>query len=67
MCYDCMCLMSLIWTMTPLSYDGEGTVNKTEHNRNYNCSPAGILGCLPHCLYLLLGYGWDDAISDQDK
>ena len=38
--------------MTSLSYDGEGTVNIIEHNGGYDCSPAGILGCLPRCLCL---------------
>ena len=51
-CYDCMCLMSLIWTMTSLSYDGYGTVNRTGHDGGYDCSPAGILGCLAWCLCL---------------
>ena len=51
-CYDCIYLMSLIWIMTPLSSDGEGMVNRTGHDRGYDCSPAGILGCLPQCLCL---------------
>ena len=38
--------------MTSLSYDGDGTVNRTGHNGGYDCSPAGILGCLPRCLCL---------------
>ena len=38
--------------MTSLSYDGDGTVNKTGHDGGYDCSPAGILGCLPRCLCL---------------
>ena len=44
--------MSLIWITTSLSYDGEGTVNRTGHDGGYDCSPAGILGCLPRCLCL---------------
>ena len=28
-CYDCICLMSLIWITTSLSSDGKGTVNRT--------------------------------------
>ena len=51
-CYDCMCLMSLIWTMTSLSYDGDGTVTRTRHDGGYDCSPAVILGCLPRRLCL---------------
>ena len=44
--------MSFIWITKSLSYDGEGTVNRTGHNGGYDCSPAGILGCLPRCLCL---------------
>ena len=36
-----------------LSYDGDGTVNRTGHEGGYDCSPAGILGCLPRCFCLL--------------
>ena len=35
-----------------LSHDGDGTVNRTGHDGVYDCSPAGILGCLPQCLCL---------------
>ena len=35
-----------------LSYDGYGTVKWTGHDGGYDCSPAGILGCLPQCLCL---------------
>ena len=35
-----------------LSYDGDGMVKWTGHNGGYDCSPAGILGCLPRCLCL---------------
>ena len=52
MCYDCMCLIYLTCTMMSLSYDGDGTVKWTGHNGGYDCSPAGILGCLPRCLCL---------------
>ena len=51
-CYDCIYLMSLIWITTSLSYDGDGTVNRTGHDGGYDCSPVGILGCLPRCLCL---------------
>ena len=51
-CYDCMCLISLIWTMMSLSYDGYGTVKWTGHDGGDDCSPAGILGCLLRCLCL---------------
>ena len=44
--------MSLIWPMMFLSHDGDGTVNRTGHDGVYDCSPAGILGCLPRCLCL---------------
>ena len=30
--------------------DGDGTVKWTGHNGGYDCSLAGILGCLPRCL-----------------
>ena len=33
-----------------LSHDGDGTVNEIGHDGVYDCSPAGILGCLPRCL-----------------
>ena len=49
-CYDCTCLMSLIWITTSLSSDGEGTVNRIGHNGCYDCSPTGKLGCLPRRL-----------------
>ena len=51
-CYDWRCLISLIWTMMSLSYDGDGTVNRTGHDGGYDCSPAGILGCLSRCVCL---------------
>ena len=35
-----------------LSYDGDGMVKWTGHNGGYDCSPAGIFGCLPRCLCL---------------
>ena len=34
-----------------LSYDGDGMVKWTGHDGGYDCSPAGILGCLPRFLY----------------
>ena len=37
----------------PLSSDGDGTVNTTGHDRDYDGSPAGLLGCLPRRLCLL--------------
>ena len=66
-CYDCVCLMPLIWITMPLSSDGDGTVNRTGHDRDYDGSPAGLLGCLPRRLCLLWGYGGDDATSDEDQ
>ena len=36
-----------------LSSDGDGTVNRTGHDRDYDGSPAGLLGCLPRRLCLL--------------
>ena len=51
-CYDWRRVMSLIWPMMFLSHDGDGTVNGTGHDGVYDCSPAGILGCLPRCLCL---------------
>ena len=38
--------------MTYLSYDGDGTVNRTRHDGGYDYFPAGILGCLPRRLCL---------------
>ena len=49
-CYDCMCLISLIRTMMSLSYDGDRMFEWTGHDGGYDCSPAGILGYLPRCL-----------------
>ena len=40
-CYDCRYLMSLIWITTSLSYDEEGTVNRTGHGGGYDCSQLG--------------------------
>ena len=36
-----------------LSYDVDRMVKWTGHNEGYDCSPAGILGCLPRWLCLL--------------
>ena len=33
-------------------YDGDGTFNRTRHDGGYDCSPGGILGCLPRRLCL---------------
>ena len=52
-CYDCVCLMPLIRITMPLSSDGDGTVNRTGYDRDYDGSPAGLLGCLPRRLCLL--------------
>ena len=49
-CYDCLCLISLIRTMMSLSYDGDGTLKWVGHEKSYDCSPAGELGYLPQCL-----------------
>ena len=35
-----------------LSYDGDGMVKWSGHDGGYDCSPAGILGCLLRCLCL---------------
>ena len=50
-CYDCLCLISLFWTMISLSYDWDGAFDWIGHDEGYDCSPAGELGCLPWCLY----------------
>ena len=52
-CYDCVCLMLLIRITMPLSSDGDGTVNRNGYDRDYDGSPAGLLGCLPQRLCLL--------------
>ena len=49
-CYDCLCLISLIWTMMSLSYDGDGVLEWIGHEKGYDCPPAGELGYLPRCL-----------------
>ena len=51
----------------PLSSDGDGTVNRTGYDRDYDSSPAGLLGCLPQRFVLAVGYGRDDATSDEDQ
>ena len=66
-CFDCMCLMSLIWTMTSLSYDGDGTVNRTRHDGGYDCSPTGKLGCLPRRLCLPWVMDVMTQFSDEDQ
>ena len=50
-CYDCLCLISLLRTMMSLSYDGDGALDWIGHDEGYDCSPAGELGYLPRCLY----------------
>ena len=52
-CYVCVCLMPLIRIMMLLSSDGDGTVNRTGYDGDYESSPAGLLGCLPRRLCLL--------------
>ena len=49
-CYDCLCLISLIRTMMSLSYDGDGALEWIGHDEGYDCSPAGELGYLLQCL-----------------
>ena len=50
-CYDCLCLISLLRTMMSLSYDGDGALDWIGHDKVHDCSPAGELGYLPRCLY----------------
>ena len=50
-CYDCLCLISLLRTMMSLSYDWDGALDWIGHDEGYDCSPAGELGYLPRCLY----------------
>ena len=49
-CYDCLCLISLIRTMMSLSYDGDGELEWIGHDEGYDCSPAGELGYILRCL-----------------
>ena len=49
-CYDCLCLISLIQTMMSLSCDGDGALEWIGHEKGYDCPPAGELGYLPRCL-----------------
>ena len=51
-CYDCLCLISLIQTMMSLSSDG--ALERIGHDEGYDCSPAGKLGFIPLCLCSLL-------------
>ena len=50
-CYDSVCLMPLIRINMFLFSDGDDTANRTEHDRDYDGSPAGLLACLPRRLY----------------
>ena len=50
-CYDCLCLISLLRTMMSLSYDWDGALDWIGHDEGYDCSPAGELGYLSRCLY----------------
>ena len=50
-CDDCICLMPLLRSTVPLFSDGDGTVAITGYDEGYDGSPAGLLGCLPRCLY----------------
>ena len=49
-CYDYLCLISLIQTMMFLSYDGDGALERIGHEKGDDCSPAGKLGYLLQCL-----------------
>ena len=50
-CYDSVALMPLIWINRVLFSDGDDMANRTEHDRDYDGSPAGLLGYLPRRLY----------------
>ena len=64
-CYNCMCLISLTWTMMSLSY-GDGTVKWTGHDGGYDFHSWDIR--ISTAVFVLaVGYGWDDAISDEDQ
>ena len=52
-CYDCICLMLLIWSTITLFSEGDGTVAITGYDGGHYRFPAGLLGCLPRCLSLL--------------
>ena len=52
-CYDCICLMLLIRSTITLFSEGDGMVAITGYDGGYDGSPAGLLGCLPRCLYSL--------------
>ena len=56
-CYDCLCLISLIQTMMSLSYDGDGELKWIGHDEGYDCSPAGELGYYAVVFVLAVGYG----------
>ena len=49
-CYDCLCLISLFWTVISLSYDWDEVFGWIGHDEGYDYSPAGALGYLPRCL-----------------
>ena len=50
---SCICLSPLIRSTIPLFSDADGTVAITGYDGGYDGSPAGLLGCLPWCLYSL--------------
>ena len=66
-CYDCICLMPLIWSTIPLFSDGDGTVTITGYDGGYDGSPAGTIRLFTTAFVLTVGYGRDDATSDEDQ
>ena len=49
-CYDCLCLVYLLWPMRSLFYDGDGALEWTGHSEADGCALVGNLGYIPRCL-----------------
>ena len=50
-CYDSVCLMPLIRINMFLFSDGDDMANRTEYDKDYDGSPAGLLCYFPRRLY----------------
>ena len=55
-CYDCLCLISLVRTVMSSSYDWDEVFGCIGHDEGYECSPAGALRYLPRGFVFAIGY-----------
>ena len=63
-CYDSGGLIPLIRINSVLFSDGNDTANRTEHDRDYDGSPAGLFTT---AFVLAVEFRRDDAMSGQDQ